>query len=335
MTHPLNSTEKTMKVTTKEETCVSSQNNKTTRTEDLYQNSRSKSQNCVPVYDIANAGPRHRFTILTDLGPMIVANCILGSGYGLGYRGFMTMLDQTYDVQVEVTEAVLQGSGFVEVIRMVLREGHDIVIKAAEPLSGLQRFLFASTDQHLLRKCPCPVWMLMGPEDGCFDQIVAAIDPSAGPNDPRAALDALVLDLATGLASRDAAEVHVLHAWYLPEEQALRQGRFSKSYAGEVDMLVTREEAAARARVAEVMRPYTEVKPRNIVVRKGHPGDVVADYAANVSADVIVMGTVGRTGLNGFVMGNTAETVLNRISCAVIAVKPEGFVSPVTLGPAG
>lgn len=105
MTHPLNSTEKTMKVTTKGETCVSSQNNKTTRTEDLYQNSRSKSQNCVPVYDIANAGPRHRFTILTDLGPMIVANCILGSGYGLGYRGFMTMLDQTYDVQIEVTEA--------------------------------------------------------------------------------------------------------------------------------------------------------------------------------------------------------------------------------------
>ena len=37
-----------------------------------------------PVYDIANAGPRHRFTVLTDRGPLIVHNCILGLGYGTG-----------------------------------------------------------------------------------------------------------------------------------------------------------------------------------------------------------------------------------------------------------
>lgn len=78
---------------------------RTALTKDPSSTYKNRSQNYAPVYDIANVGPRHRFTILTDRGPMIVANCILGSGYGLGYRGFMTMLDQTYDVQVEVTEA--------------------------------------------------------------------------------------------------------------------------------------------------------------------------------------------------------------------------------------
>jgi nucleotide-binding universal stress UspA family protein len=47
--------------------------------------------------------------------------------------------------------------------------------------------------------------------------------------------------------------------------------------------------------------------------------------------DLIVMGTVARTGLGGLLIGNTAESVLQRVDCSVLAVKPEGFVSPVRL----
>lgn len=47
--------------------------------------------------------------------------------------------------------------------------------------------------------------------------------------------------------------------------------------------------------------------------------------------DLVMMGTVGRTGIPGFLMGNTAEMILNRIDCSVLAIKPEGFVTPVTL----
>ena len=46
--------------------------------------------------------------------------------------------------------------------------------------------------------------------------------------------------------------------------------------------------------------------------------------------DTIVMGSVGRTGLAGFFIGNTAETVLSRVKCSVLTVKPDGFVSPVS-----
>jgi len=41
------------------------------------------------------------------------------------------------------------------------------------------------------------------------------------------------------------------------------------------------------------------------------------------------MGTVARTGISGFIIGNTAENILEEISCSLIALKPEGFVSPV------
>jgi nucleotide-binding universal stress UspA family protein len=43
------------------------------------------------------------------------------------------------------------------------------------------------------------------------------------------------------------------------------------------------------------------------------------------------MGTVARTGISGFFIGNTAEDVLNQVNCSVMAVKPEGFVTPVKL----
>jgi nucleotide-binding universal stress UspA family protein len=43
------------------------------------------------------------------------------------------------------------------------------------------------------------------------------------------------------------------------------------------------------------------------------------------------MGTVARGGIAGLLVGNTAERVLKRLSCAVLALKPEGSVSPVRI----
>ena len=55
---------------------------------------------------------------------------------------------------------VLTGTPFLEIIRQVLRQKHDLVIMAAEGRSGLKGRLFGSTSLHLMRKCPCPVWVM-------------------------------------------------------------------------------------------------------------------------------------------------------------------------------
>lgn len=60
----------------------------TSTTNGRYPTSKLKSESLENVYDIANAGPRHRFTVLSDRGPIIVHNCILGLGYGLGKDKF-------------------------------------------------------------------------------------------------------------------------------------------------------------------------------------------------------------------------------------------------------
>jgi nucleotide-binding universal stress UspA family protein len=58
---------------------------------------------------------------------------------------------------------------------------------------------------------------------------------------------------------------------------------------------------------------------------------VIIELAAAKSIDLIVMGTIGRTGIPGLFIGNTAETVLRQVHCSVLTVKPQGFVTPVRL----
>jgi len=56
-----------------------------------------------------------------------------------------------------------------------------------------------------------------------------------------------------------------------------------------------------------------------------------ATRAEELQAELIVMGTIRHAGIEGILIGNTAETILHRIDCSVLAVKPEGFVTPVTI----
>ena len=58
---------------------------------------------------------------------------------------------------------------------------------------------------------------------------------------------------------------------------------------------------------------------------------MIPKLAHEKQVDLIVMGTVCRTGIGGFFIGNTAEKILQDVDCSVLTVKPEGFVSPVTV----
>jgi nucleotide-binding universal stress UspA family protein len=229
---------------------------------------------------------------------------------------------------VEVRTRVASGTPFMEIIRAVLRDGHDLVVKAAEEPAGTVRQLFGSTDLHLLRKCPCPVWIDRGSAAAPYRTILAAVDPAEKGDD---GLNRLILDLATTLAVREGAELNVVHAWQLVGENALRTGRVGISRV-ELRTLLD----GARSRRAELfdrlVRPYgLSVGGPGTYLVKGRPATAISETAASVGADLIVMGTVARTGIPGFFIGNTAEELIQTGRWPVLAVKPANFRSPVTL----
>jgi len=159
----------------------------------------------------------------------------------------------------------------------------------------------------------------------------ASVDPR--PDEPaRESLDRAVVDLAGAVASANGAELHILHAWTLPGEAALN-GPFMNVPPEEVAALGKAERRRRDHEVRALLgRHPPAVTDYRLHLLKGPASRVIPSFARRHRMDLIVMGTVGRTGPPGLRIGNTAENVINHVSCSLLAVKPEGFASPVAPG---
>jgi universal stress protein E len=229
------------------------------------------------------------------------------------------------------------GRSHIEVIRAVIDDGYDLLVKPAENPDVVDR-LFGSTDMHLLRKCPCPVWLTRPDERSNYASVLAAVDfdPDERSAADEAGLNRQIGAIAGTLAMSDFAQLHIVHVWDTLGETMVR------SWANEP------EEAAMRYAEGERMRhesalsrfgdqlrallgpeAYDHLAPR-FHLRKGSASAVIPALAEELQADLLVMGTLARTGIAGLFIGNTAENILEQVQCSVLAVKPPGFVSPVT-----
>jgi nucleotide-binding universal stress UspA family protein len=240
-----------------------------------------------------------------------------------------------HQAQVEVHHEVLVGTAFIEIIRKILRDGHDLLIKPAQNPRLMAR-LFGSGDMHLLRKCPVPVWITRQGEPASYRSILAAVDFDADGPGADTGLNQQILGLASWLAAADAATLHVAHVWDAPGEAMVRAWANNPADAvGYVQGERARHQAGFD-RVAQALRDqlgdaaWSFLAPR-FHLRQGAPAEIIPALAEELQADLVVMGTVARTGVAGLIIGNTAENILEQMGCAVLAVKPPGFVSPVQL----
>ena len=238
---------------------------------------------------------------------------------------------------VSIDKKVLTGKPFIEIIRQVLRNDHDLIIKCADADSGLRERLFSSTDKHLMRKCPCPVWIIKPTERQKYLRILAAVDQN--PEEPVTdALNRQILEMSTSMALAEYSEVHVVHAWEVFDESVLTSHKWGFSETEFEEML--EQEATVRSRwLQSLVKQYgtstgtndADVVDLHLHVMKGPAQYVVSELARELAVDLVVMGTVARTGIDGFFMGNTAESILGQLDCSVLTIKPPGFISPVTL----
>ena len=239
--------------------------------------------------------------------------------------------------EVSIDKKLLVGKPFIEIIRQVLRNDHDLIIKCADADSGLREILFSSTDKHLMRKCPCPVWIIKPTERQKYLRILAAVDQD--PQEPATdTLNRQILEMSTSMALAEYSEAHIVHAWEVFGESLLVSHKWDFSEAEFKAML--EEEATGRRRwLKNLVKNYgtstdtnnADVLDLHLHVVKGPAQFVVSELARELAVDLVVMGTVARTGIDGFFMGNTAESILGQLDCSVLTVKPPEFTSPVTL----
>ncbi len=221
---------------------------------------------------------------------------------------------------VQADRRLLHGTDWLEIIREVMRGAHDLLVLAGAPKAD------DSFTRHLLRKCPCPVWLAPADLPPSSKRILAAVDPEAA-DEAHASLNEQILETASALAEQEGAELHVLSAWHLVGE----------------DMMVSRgstrdslKELAGQARASQnqaLTKLLVEagLDHAHVHLVEGEAHEVIPDFAWSEQMDLVVLGTVGRTGISGYFIGNTAEDVLTRIARPVLALKPKGFSTPVRL----
>jgi nucleotide-binding universal stress UspA family protein len=137
-----------------------------------------------------------------------------------------------------------------------------------------------------------------------IDQIVVPVDFSE--HSRRALADAI--EVAQQFGSR----IHLVHASDLPEKIPLAD-----------EWCQAMKEEIARALDTYVDLAREAGVPAEIHLSDGQPWQAIVHLADEVGADLIVMGSHGRTGISHAFLGSVAERTLRTASCPVLVVKPE------------
>jgi len=127
------------------------------------------------------------------------------------------------------------------------------------------------------------------------------------------------LDHALYLATRQSAELHMLHAIVLHEEDPHN----AAAHVIDLDEIHAHLAALAEKDMEDAIQHLPDTAPTVVKaqVRGIAAADVILEYAETRDMDLIVMGTHGRRGLGHLLLGSTAEEVLRHAACPVLTVR--------------
>ncbi|QCR36062.1 universal stress protein UspE [Nissabacter sp. SGAir0207] len=227
-------------------------------------------------------------------------------------------------IPIEI-KVVWHNRPYEAIIQEVLAEHHDLVLKMTHQHDRLESVIFTPTDWNLLRKCPCAVWMVKDqpwPENG--KALVAVNLSSEEPyHDPlNLKLVQETLELARNV---NQTEVHLVGAYPVtPINIAIELPDFDPSVYNDA---IRGQHLLAMKSLRQKFMMGEELTH----VEKGLPEEVIPDLAEHLQAGVVVLGTIGRTGISAAFIGNTTEHVIDHLKCDLLAIKPDDFVCPMVL----
>ncbi len=140
---------------------------------------------------------------------------------------------------------------------------------------------------------------------------------------------AKALDFATQYVEKIPSELYLFHVF----EPVGRQKFVGKKLLDKVEAEIDRMEGMAIAELERLIKDdetRRRLKNFHCRVASGKPWEEILRMAANISADIIILGTHGREGIERALVGSVAEKIVRRAPCTVVCVKPKDpyFVMP-------
>jgi universal stress protein E len=211
------------------------------------------------------------------------------------------------------------------IVRKAVEWGADLVVKDTHHHSVLRRSIFSNTDWNLIRQCPMQLLLVKPRAIGHVPVVVAAVDP-LHPRDRAATLDDRIVTSAKELAHLFAGQAHVLHTFDIsPVILSSANGVMMPIALPIADMTSELEENYTEA--VRALAAKHGIPRERVYVLQGHTRELLVSSTERLNADVVVMGAVSRSALEHLFIGSTAESVLDKLSCDVLIVKPAGLVA--------
>ena len=219
--------------------------------------------------------------------------------------------------------------------------GHEAIIRRAQRIKaglivaarhlGRHRlpWLLRLTDWELVRLSPVPVLLVKNPHPYRRPVILAAIDPTHA-HEKTLQLDKEILRVGKTLTAALRGSLHAVHAY----------ARFPVSIPpavlkpGALQAVQDKAERSARARFSRALRPARIARSHQYLIARP-PIDAIAEAASKSGSAIVVMGAISRSGYQRLLIGNTAERILDDLTCDIMVIKPAKFrnrVPPVSRG---
>lgn len=190
----------------------------------------------------------------------------------------------------------------------------DLVIKTTRKHHILERILFTPTDWHLLRDTETNVLFVQTESWKAKSSIMGAINING--DDKHKGLNKKIIHTTSELAEALNCKSNIFNAFPWP---AINMDRFSHLF-DDKDLFLEIK-GKHEEQVNKAVEAVDSITGKTVIGEGLEPEDGIPEIAKSTYAQIVVLGTVRRKGLEGMLIGNTAEKILEQINCEVLAIK--------------
>ncbi|MBX7207447.1 MAG: universal stress protein [Verrucomicrobiaceae bacterium] len=215
----------------------------------------------------------------------------------------------------QVAVEVRIGHPFAELVDACKSHGADLLVMGAKGSKGGEHRIGAIAAK-CVRKAPVDVFVVREDAQGPFKHVVACVDFSEN--------SAKAVQAALHLAGQDRADVDCLYVYQSALALSLDYGGYAPPLpvGPDEDALKIWQEDLDKF-VAPLTRSTGGVKVRTLVKERVNIRETILEHVEETKADLVVLGTRGKTGLRELLIGTTAEKIVQHAPCSILAVKPD------------
>jgi universal stress protein E len=209
------------------------------------------------------------------------------------------------------------GNPYVELVEACRVHHADLLVMGAKGSKNEPNRLGVIAAK-CIRRAPVDVLVVRQDAQGPFKKVVTCVDFSEN--------SAKALDYALHLAAQDGASVDALFVYQSAVAMSLDYGGMVAPLPVDVDNAALEGWKSELQTFLATHAEGSAVPIHPVVMERVNIREAILDHVAAAHADLVVLGTRGKSGLREFLIGTTAEKVVQNAPCSILAVKPDEVI---------